>query len=65
MLGLRPASRIEEGQIVLHWLKREVKRGYRIGDFWYLISSAWWKQWLEYVSIQVFLFESVIPEIDC
>ena len=53
MLGLRPASRIEEGQIVLHWLKREVKRGYRIGDFWYLISSVWWKQWLDYVSIQV------------
>ena len=53
MLGLRPASRIEEGRLVLSWLRREEKRGFRMGDFWYLVSSTWWKQWLDYVLKQV------------
>ena len=56
MLGLRPASRIEEGRLVLSWIRREQKRGLRIGDFWYLVASAWWKQWLDYVLNQVLLF---------
>lgn len=53
ILGLRPGSRIEEGELISNWLRREVKRGYRVGDFWYLISSSWWKQWCDYVSNSV------------
>ena len=52
VLGLRPASRIEEGNLIQHWLRRENRRGYRIGDFWYLIASNWWKQWTDYVANQ-------------
>ncbi|KZS03438.1 Uncharacterized protein APZ42_033875 [Daphnia magna] len=50
VLGLRPASRTEEGKLIQNWLRREVKRGYRVGEFWYLISSIWWKQWSDYVA---------------
>ncbi|XP_046459200.1 ubiquitin carboxyl-terminal hydrolase 32-like isoform X2 [Daphnia pulex] len=52
VLGLRPASRIEEGKLIQNWLRREVKRGYRVGEFWYLVSSIWWKQWSDYVTNQ-------------
>lgn len=35
------------------WLEREVSRGYKIGQFWYLISSDWWQNWQHYTqSIQ-------------
>lgn len=30
------------------WLNREKRRGYRVGQFWYLISSDWWQTWLGY-----------------
>lgn len=30
------------------WLSRETSRGYRIGQFWYLISSEWYQNWLQY-----------------
>lgn len=30
------------------WLAREVSRGYKIGQFWYLISSDWWQNWQQY-----------------
>lgn len=30
------------------WLEREVSRGYKVGQFWYLISSDWWNNWQQY-----------------
>lgn len=30
------------------WLKREEKRQYRVGQFWYLISRDWWLTWMNY-----------------
>nr|CAD7196012.1 unnamed protein product [Timema douglasi] len=50
VLGLRPVSREEESNIVHGWLDREERRGYKVGQFWYLINIDWWKTWLEYVS---------------
>ncbi|KAG5891616.1 hypothetical protein JTB14_037130 [Gonioctena quinquepunctata] len=49
-LGLRPHCRHNEYEIVMGWLEREERRGYHVGQFWYLISSDWWNQWLNYVS---------------
>uniref|UniRef100_A0A1L8DSS4 ubiquitinyl hydrolase 1 n=1 Tax=Nyssomyia neivai TaxID=330878 RepID=A0A1L8DSS4_9DIPT len=48
VFGLRPQCRHMEYDIVKGWLSREVKRGYRIGQFWYLVSSEWWQNWLQY-----------------
>ncbi|XP_055716010.1 ubiquitin carboxyl-terminal hydrolase 32-like [Phlebotomus papatasi] len=48
VFGLRPQCRHMEYDIVKGWLSREVKRGYKIGQFWYLISSEWWQNWLQY-----------------
>ncbi|XP_023716699.1 ubiquitin carboxyl-terminal hydrolase 32 isoform X2 [Cryptotermes secundus] len=50
VLGLRPVSREEEGDIVRGWLEREERRGYRVGQFWYLIAIDWWKSWTDYVT---------------
>ncbi|XP_054279647.1 ubiquitin carboxyl-terminal hydrolase 32-like [Macrosteles quadrilineatus] len=49
VLGLRPTSSQEEGEIVRGWLEREERRGYSVGQFWYLIAMDWWVSWLEYV----------------
>ncbi|XP_074026841.1 ubiquitin specific protease 32 isoform X2 [Leptinotarsa decemlineata] len=49
-LGLRPHCRHNEYEIVMGWLEREERRGYHVGQFWYLISSDWWQQWLNYTS---------------
>ncbi|CAH1110200.1 unnamed protein product [Psylliodes chrysocephalus] len=49
-LGLRPHCRHNEYEIVMGWLEREQRRGYHVGQFWYLISSDWWHQWLNYTS---------------
>ncbi|GAB0091632.1 ubiquitin carboxyl-terminal hydrolase 32 [Sergentomyia squamirostris] len=48
VFGLRPQCRHMEYDIVKGWLSREVKRGYKVGQFWYLISSEWWQNWLQY-----------------
>ncbi|XP_058129653.1 ubiquitin carboxyl-terminal hydrolase 32 [Anopheles coustani] len=48
VLGLRPQCRHLEGDIVRGWLAREVRRGYKVGQFWYLISSDWWQHWSQY-----------------
>lgn len=48
VLGLRPQCRHLENDIVKGWLSREVRRGYKVGQFWYLISSEWWQNWLQY-----------------
>uniref|UniRef100_S4RA38 Ubiquitin carboxyl-terminal hydrolase 32 n=1 Tax=Petromyzon marinus TaxID=7757 RepID=S4RA38_PETMA len=49
VLGLRPASPGEEGQIIRGWLEREHRQGFRPGQLWYLISMQWWQQWKDYV----------------
>lgn len=30
------------------WLAREVRRGYKAGQFWYLVSADWWQNWQQY-----------------
>lgn len=30
------------------WLTREVSRGYRVGQFWYLVAADWWQNWQQY-----------------
>ncbi|XP_018424043.1 PREDICTED: ubiquitin carboxyl-terminal hydrolase 32 [Nanorana parkeri] len=49
VLGLRPATPEEEGQIIRGWLERESRHGLQIGHNWFLISMQWWQQWKEYV----------------
>lgn len=49
-LGLKPHCRHNEYEIVMGWLEREGRRGYHVGQFWYLVSSDWWQQWLNYTS---------------
>ncbi|XP_022907068.1 ubiquitin carboxyl-terminal hydrolase 32 isoform X2 [Onthophagus taurus] len=49
-LGLKPLCRHHEHEIVRGWLDREGRRGYRVGQFWYLISSEWWQMWLNYTT---------------
>ena len=34
--------------IVKGWLSREERRGYHVGQFWYLISKNWWNIWSQY-----------------
>jgi len=50
VFGLRPISRVEEGEIVKGWLEREERRGLAVGQLWYLISIDWWRNWNDYVS---------------
>ncbi|XP_078535928.1 ubiquitin carboxyl-terminal hydrolase 32 isoform X1 [Lissotriton helveticus] len=49
VLGLRPATPEEEGQIIRGWLERESRYGLQPGHNWFLISMQWWHQWKEYV----------------
>ncbi|KAF5294350.1 hypothetical protein FQR65_LT10803 [Abscondita terminalis] len=49
-LGLKPHCRHHEYEIVMGWLTREEARGYRVGQFWYLISSDWWQNWISYTT---------------
>ncbi|XP_022537013.2 ubiquitin carboxyl-terminal hydrolase 32 [Astyanax mexicanus] len=49
VLGLRPATPEEEGQIIRGWLERESRHGLQPGDYWFLISTQWWQQWKDYV----------------
>ncbi|XP_058455432.1 ubiquitin carboxyl-terminal hydrolase 32 isoform X2 [Malaya genurostris] len=53
VLGLRPQCKHLEGDIVRGWLAREVRRGYKVGQFWYLISSDWWQFWNQYTQTSV------------
>uniref|UniRef100_A0A4W3JWA4 Ubiquitin carboxyl-terminal hydrolase 32 n=1 Tax=Callorhinchus milii TaxID=7868 RepID=A0A4W3JWA4_CALMI len=52
VLGLRPATPEEEGQIISGWLERESRHGLQPGHNWFLISVQWWKQWKEYVKYE-------------
>ncbi|KAK9874217.1 hypothetical protein WA026_002571 [Henosepilachna vigintioctopunctata] len=49
-LGLKPQCRHHENEIVMGWLQREARRGYHVGQFWYLISSEWWQTWLNFTT---------------
>ncbi|XP_019401203.1 PREDICTED: ubiquitin carboxyl-terminal hydrolase 32 isoform X2 [Crocodylus porosus] len=49
VLGLRPATPEEEGQIIRGWLERESRYGLQPGHNWFLIAVSWWQQWKEYV----------------
>uniref|UniRef100_A0A8B9UQD8 ubiquitinyl hydrolase 1 n=1 Tax=Anas zonorhyncha TaxID=75864 RepID=A0A8B9UQD8_9AVES len=49
VLGLRPATPEEEGQIIRGWLERESRYGLQPGHKWFLIAMPWWHQWKEYV----------------
>ena len=53
VLGLKPSSRAEEGEIVLGWLRRAEAKSLTIGQFWYIINMEWWGLWHDYVSHQV------------
>ncbi|XP_045101683.1 ubiquitin carboxyl-terminal hydrolase 32-like isoform X2 [Portunus trituberculatus] len=52
VLGLKPSSRAEEGEIVLGWLRRAEAKSLTIGQFWYIINMEWWGLWHDYVSHQ-------------
>ncbi|XP_045069861.1 ubiquitin carboxyl-terminal hydrolase 32-like isoform X1 [Coregonus clupeaformis] len=49
VLGLRPATPEEEGQIIRGWLDRENRHGLQPGENCFLISSQWWILWKDYV----------------
>lgn len=48
VFGLRPQCKHLEFDIVRGYLSREVRRGYEVGQFWYLISTDWWQNWLQF-----------------
>ncbi|XP_028157616.1 ubiquitin carboxyl-terminal hydrolase 32-like isoform X2 [Ostrinia furnacalis] len=50
VLGLRPQCKHQERDIVLGWLRREVQRGYSVGQFWYLVGAEWWSAWLAHTA---------------
>ncbi|KAK5869057.1 hypothetical protein PBY51_010018 [Eleginops maclovinus] len=52
VLGLRPGSPEEEGQIIRGWLERESRHGLQHGQNWFLISMLWWQQWKDYVKYE-------------
>ncbi|XP_029301788.1 ubiquitin carboxyl-terminal hydrolase 32 isoform X7 [Cottoperca gobio] len=52
VLGLRPGSPEEEGQIIRGWLERESRHGLQQGQNWFLISMLWWQQWKDYVKYE-------------
>uniref|UniRef100_A0A8B9JRE4 Ubiquitin carboxyl-terminal hydrolase 32 n=1 Tax=Astyanax mexicanus TaxID=7994 RepID=A0A8B9JRE4_ASTMX len=49
VLGLRPATPEEEGQIIRGWLERESRHGLQPAQNWFLISMQWWQLWKDYV----------------
>ncbi|KAB7505762.1 Ubiquitin carboxyl-terminal hydrolase 32 [Armadillidium nasatum] len=50
ILGLKPSSPNEEGDIVLGWLRRAERKSMNVGQFWYIVNMDWWNSWLSYVS---------------
>lgn len=53
VLGLRPSSAAEEGEIVLGWLNRAQSRPLTVGHFWYIVAIDWWQYWADYTLGQV------------
>ena len=39
------------------WSEREDRRGLQTGQVWYLVSIAWWRQWIDYVMGRVSLLQ--------
>uniref|UniRef100_A0AAQ4P084 Ubiquitin carboxyl-terminal hydrolase 32 n=1 Tax=Gasterosteus aculeatus aculeatus TaxID=481459 RepID=A0AAQ4P084_GASAC len=52
VLGLRPGSPEEEGQIIRGWLERESRHGLQQSQNWFPISMLWWQQWKDYVKYE-------------
>ncbi|XP_061683734.1 ubiquitin carboxyl-terminal hydrolase 32 [Syngnathoides biaculeatus] len=50
VLGLKPATSQEEGQMIRGWLERENRLGLQPGQSWFLISVQWWQQWKNYTN---------------
>ncbi|KAJ8312078.1 hypothetical protein KUTeg_009451 [Tegillarca granosa] len=50
VMGLKPQTIEEEGNIIRQWLDRESKKSFKVGQVWYLISIQWWNTWKEYVT---------------
>nr|XP_017021234.1 ubiquitin carboxyl-terminal hydrolase 32 isoform X3 [Drosophila kikkawai] len=48
VFGLWPQCKHMENDIVRGWLRREERRPYRVGQFWYLITRDWWLGWTQY-----------------
>ncbi|KQS44270.1 ubiquitin carboxyl-terminal hydrolase 32 isoform X1 [Drosophila erecta] len=48
VFGLWPQCKHMENDIVRGWLRREERRPYRVGQFWYLITRDWWLSWMQY-----------------
>ncbi|XP_020801966.1 ubiquitin carboxyl-terminal hydrolase 32 isoform X2 [Drosophila serrata] len=48
VFGLWPQCKHMENDIVRGWLRREERRPYRVGQFWYLITRDWWLNWTQY-----------------
>lgn len=53
VMGLKPQTKEEEGEIIKQWLQRESKKAFEVGQVWYLISMGWWNSWIEYVTPQI------------
>ena len=52
VMGLRPQSKMDEGDVVQGWLGREKRAPLLPGTIWYLIGNDWWTQWHAYVNSQ-------------
>ncbi|XP_076059243.1 ubiquitin specific protease 32 isoform X2 [Oratosquilla oratoria] len=61
VLGLRPCNRVEEGELVMGWLRRAEKKSMTIGQFWYIINMDWWSVWMDYVNYQTNSESSMSP----
>ena len=50
VLGLRPLTRRDEGEIVRGWLEREERAPLMTGALWHLVNMEWWMNWHAYVN---------------
>lgn len=65
VLGLKPANREDEGMIVRDWLDREERRGFYIGQVWYLVSMEWWKTWHDYINYKPLQTDNHSADVYC
>jgi ubiquitin carboxyl-terminal hydrolase 6/32 len=49
VLGLRPLTRRDEGDVVTGWMNREERCSLVIGSIWHLVNHDWWNHWNAYV----------------
>ncbi|KAK2185909.1 hypothetical protein NP493_217g02044 [Ridgeia piscesae] len=67
VLGLKPANKDHEAQVICSWLDREERRGLQPGQVWYLASMHWWNHWADYVNYklhQMFQQQPIEPPSD-